>query len=388
MKPLHRPFVLCALAFLLVGSWLGVLMLPLLAGAADAGSAVAWPARLQAHGQAQIFGFCVVFTMGIALQMLGELLGARQSPVLVSLCLASMVAGTLGQAWAPASLWPALQLLSGLLFVAAVAGHRPPATTVKRNMAHSHFLRWGSLWLLAALAGNAVGWPLARVYELVLWGFLTLYILGVGLRVHPGMLGRSAPPPALQWTVLWLWNFGLVVMTWWPALGFFGAAPWLLASLLMLVAVAPWNAVQARSEWLPCYLQWSYGWLLLASIGRLCLEFYPHWAGAVKHAHASGFVLLMMVGMGLRLVPSFERKPLAWSPAYRGCFYALSAGVCLRVAGQAGWLPWALLPGGVLQMLGVAMFGLTLLATLLAPAAALSPAGWNSRGGTEAAGTA
>ena len=363
MKSSHRPYVLCSLTFLLGGTLLGLLLLPVLAGQGDARY---WVERLRAHGQMQVFGFCVLFTMGIAYQMLGELLSARQSPKLLKVCLGSMAMGTLGTGFYPLQVWPWLQMFSGILFLAGVARHRPAAGTVRRNVAHSHYLRWGSLWLLIALVLQVAGQPADCVLELTLWGFLSLCIMGVGLRVHPAMLGRSAPPAALQWSVLLLWNLGLLLT--WLSHPLPGASCLLLGASLLVAGLKPWPAGPSPHGWpLRAYLGWAYAWLVLACAGRLAMA-WPggpeHWAGAVKHAHASGFVLTMMVGMGLRLVPAFERKPLAWPPARWLCLLLLCPGGVLRVAGQAGLLPWALLPGGICQVLAVVLFAFTLLATL------------------------
>ena len=123
-------------------------------------------------------------------------------------------------------------------------------------------------------------------------------------------------------------------------------------------------------------------WLLVACLGRLAVA-WPggpaQWAGAVKHAHASGFVLTMMVGMGLRLVPAFERKPLAWPPARWLCLPLLSLGGMLRLAGQAGTWPGVLLPGAVLQTAAVLLFVGVLLVTMLVRhgGGELLDAGWS-----------
>ena len=374
MKPLHRPFIALALTFVLLGSGLGLLMLPRLANWSGPawwlGDGLDWVHRLHAHGPFQVFGFAVLFTMGIAYQMLAELLGARQSPGRLRVCLVAMAVGTLGDALSAWPLWAWLQFLSGLTFVVGVASHRPPVGTVRRNVAHSHYLRWGSLWLLAALLLHALQFPVARVYELVLWGFLSLYILGVGLRVHPAMFGRQPPPAKLQWAVLGLWNAALL-LTFVPHGGAPASLCWLLASLLFVGGMRPWAARPGKLDWpLTAYLSWSYLWLVLACAGRfgLAFELCPSdWAGAIKHAHASGFILIMMVGMGLRLVPAFERKPLAWPAARHLCLGFLVSGAGLRVAGQAGLWPWALVPGGALQMIGVLLFVGSLLATLVSP---------------------
>ncbi|MBX3171203.1 MAG: NnrS family protein [Candidatus Eremiobacteraeota bacterium] len=353
MAPLHRPFLNASLAFVVFGTLLGLLMLPFLAHW-QGWESLDWVAALRAHGQMQVFGFAVLFTMGIAYQMLGELLNARQSPTGLQACLGLMVVGTLGQALYPCSLWPWCQFFSGLIFVAGVARHRSPPGTVRRNLAHSHYLRWGSLWLLAALALNVWGAPAARVLELVLWGFLSLYILGVGLRVHPAMLNRTPPSARVQWTVLALWNLGLV-LSFWPALQFWCALSWTVASLLLVLCLRPWPRGPNKHDWpLPAYLGWSYAWLVTACLGRLLGP--DSWAGAIKHAHASGFVLTMMVGMGLRLVPAFERRTLAWPSARRLCLWLLAAGTVLRVLGQAGLLPGLLVPGGVLQFSALFLF--------------------------------
>ena len=96
------------------------------------GDGTDWVVRLRAHGPFQVLGFCVLFTMGVAYQMLGELLNARQSPARLAACLWLMLIGILGQAFTslPWFLW--LQLGSGLLFVSSVAGHRPAASVARQ----------------------------------------------------------------------------------------------------------------------------------------------------------------------------------------------------------------------------------------------------------------
>lgn len=217
--------------------------------------------------------------------------------------------------------------------------------------------------MLAALAMNAWGSPAPRVLELVLWGFLSLYILGVGLRVHPAMLNRTPPPAWVQWTVLGLWNLGLV-LSFWPNLAALSSLSWTAASLMLVCFLRPWALGPSKHDWpLPAYLGCSYGWLVVACVGRLLAP--EGWAGAVKHAHASGFVLTMMVGMGLRLVPAFERKALAWPVARRACLWLLTLGTLLRVLGQSGLVPALLVVGGVLQFSGLFFFVAALAATLL-----------------------
>jgi len=361
MRSLHRPFLSVSLAFVLLGSLLGLLMLPFLAHW-KGWEAFDWMGALRAHGPFQVFGFAVLFTMGIAYQMLGELLQARHSPGSLRVCLALMTLGTLGQACWPQRLWPWCQLLSGLIFVAGVAKHRPPTGTVRRNLAHSHFLRWGSLWLLVALLLNVLGAPIARVLELVLWGFLSLYILGVGLRIHPAMLNRSTPPEVVQWLVLLLWNLGLLA-TFSAQLEVAAALCWSAASLLLVAFLRPWPASPSKLDWpLTRYFSWSYGWLVASCLGRLLGP--DHWAGAIKHAHASGFVLMMMVGMGLRLVPAFERKQPGWPAARHLCLWIMVPGTLFRVLGQAGILPRLFILGGTLQFMGLLCFAIATAATL------------------------
>lgn len=365
MKPMYRAFVGVSLVFVLVGTLWGLLMLPFLAHW-KGWQSFDWVTALRVHGPLQVFGFCLLFTMGIANQMLGELLQARHSPVKMGACLLSMTVGTLGQAFWPLSLWPWLQFLAALIFVASVVSHRTPAATVLRNRAHSHFLRWGSLWLLLALLLNGLGTPIERVFELVLWGFLSLYIVGVGLRVHPSMLNRRAPPETVQWAILLLWNAGLVA-SFGPSLQIVAAACWSVASLLLMFYLRPWSLGLSNHDWpLTSYFSWSYGWLLVACLGRLLGP--ESWAGAIKHAHASGFVLTMMIGMGLRLVPAFERKPQAWPAARYLCLSLLAPGTFLRVLGQSGILPQVLVLGGTLQFLGLACFVVATAATLMSKA--------------------
>lgn len=286
----HMPFVVVSLVFLLTGTTLGWLL-----------PSHFTPTHLRMHGQFQVYGFCVLFTMGIAYQMLGELLGARHKPGRIHASLLCTAAGTVGVGFSGHIAWTFLQKLGVAFFLANTALARPPAPHVypRKGKAHPWFLLSGTMWLLVA-----------RTPEQVLWGFLSLYILGVGLRVHPGLLRVRAPAESLQWCILACWNAGLLTHN-----------PWLFGVCSMLILLAlrprPRNLVTAS-------VTASYAWLLIASILNALGD-----PGA-KHALGSGFVLLMIVGMAFRLLPAFAGRKAHPAPGWL-CLALLLGGVTVRV---------------------------------------------------------
>lgn len=304
------PFIPVALTFLLAGTTLGLLM-----------TRQFTVPRLRLHGQFQVYGFCLIFTMGVAYQMLGELLKARRQPLKVWASLLCTAGGTLGLGLglSPPTAWAAMQKLGFLMFLLAHSSARPPQPHVyaRKGKAQPFFMATGLLWLL-----------LATTPEQALWSFFPLYVLGVGFRIHPGLFRRKAPPEAVQWGVLGLWNAGLVSGQDWL---------FLLGAGLAVASLRPFP-----KDLTTMYIASSYAWLLFAVSLRLV-----HHAGA-RHAMGSGFLLLMIVGMAYRLLPAFQgRTRQSVLPAF--CLSLLLSGLTLRLFGPFGL-------GISLQAAGILLF--------------------------------
>lgn len=236
--------------------------------------------------------------------------------------------------------------------------------------------------------------------DLQIHGFATLMILGVSQRLLPAVYGFPAPSGRLSRACLVLLNLavvgeaaGLVLMRLsspaWAALWYgsvlvfagcvaalvrdwrvFGRAAeadrslkfvraayaWLLASLLMLVA-------------LPAY-QFAVLPAIRPDGAAAKLGFSHAYYGATRHAITVGFVSLMIVGVASKVVPTLRGAdpralPRLWVP-----FALLNAGCALRVVGQTAtdWADWVFpLAGvsGVLEVTGLAVWGAHLAGLML-----------------------
>jgi hypothetical protein len=326
---------------------------------------------LSAHGQLQVYGFVTLYTMGVAMLILPTFLRTALRPLwLVHACLLAMLIGISANLQGPSALGVLCQTLSILAFFGVLRVTRksaPKAGKARDPLSREHavFLATGTLWLLASPALSLL--DSTRALETVLWGFAGLYIAGIGLRVHPGMLGikgglyRSLLLPAAG-----LWNLALAVR--WTTVGQTWAWILLSAVLLFLHALRPFRASAisaAGGSWLRYYLRTSYLWLAVAVFMTLLSQTSsPHLAGAARHALGSGFVLTMMVGMGLRMIPAFEVRRLLWGPGPWVVYLLLILGTVSRVGAQAVGHLWIMALGGAVQLLAVLGFVILLLGTL------------------------
>lgn len=349
----HRPFLLVSLALSAVaGTGLG---LGMLLGWLGWVSTARYALLLSAHAQLQVYGFVSLFTMGVALLMLPRVLGAPLTPpALPPLSLVLMVAGIGANLAGPTPLGAALQSLSTLAFLLAMRATRRAAPARRRlplDRSHALYLATGALWLLVA-PGLALLHP-TRALETVLWGFAGLYIAGIGLRIHPSLLGVKGVREGLLIPAAGLWN-GALVLRW---LGFEAAWGWALAGGvgLFLLALRPFRASTlpaAGGAWVRAFVRTSYAWLV-AAVAMTCLGAVE---GATRHALATGFVLTMMMGMGLRMIPAFEVRRLVWTGAPWPLFALITAGTALRVGAQAAGEVALTALGGAVQVLAILLF--------------------------------
>ena len=212
MKP-HRAFIILSLALAatvgttlglwMVLGWLGLLAIP------------DFPALLATHAQLQVYGFVGLYTMGVAMMVLPTFLNTELQPgwlALVSLGL--MVCGIALNASGPTLAGGICQTLSTLAFLMVLRVTRksaPPRKSESTPLTRGHalYLATGSLWLMAspllALKDSTAA------LETVLWGFAGLFIAGIGLRVHTGILGIKGIHGSLLAPSAILWNLGLAL---------------------------------------------------------------------------------------------------------------------------------------------------------------------------------
>jgi hypothetical protein len=333
-------------------------MLAGLAGVVPMGS---WAAHLTAHGNLQVYGFVVLFTMGIALLVVPRLTGrALQHPALARGALVATAAGTLAAAFGLALPGAVLKVAGVVLFAAALRA-RPDGLTVgpsARVASHLLFTLSGTVWLALAAALSALRPGDPGPLELVLWGFATLYVMGVGLLAHPRIMSLPEPSLGLARAAALTWNLSLALRL--AHLALPAALAALAGAGLFLWALRPFRRPGPGAlapAWLTAHIQLSYAWLVV-----VCLLEVAAAAGLaslqtpLRHGLAVGFLLTMMTGMAYRIVPAHLGAPLPWPWLPWASLVLLQGGTGLRLAAQAASWKLAMLAGGAAQFVALLAF--------------------------------
>jgi hypothetical protein len=385
--------------------------------------------EVNAHGHAQIFGWVGLFVMGFAYQAFPRFKHTTLvCPPLALASLVLMLTGIVGRSVGEplASTWPqagtlavacswvevaAIGLFVGLILATWRASGKGLAF-------YDYYVLAALGWFILQAVGEAVYLAatlatqdhaallnLVRTWqgalrEMQIHGFALLMILGVSQRIFHNFYGFRKPRVALSVTALACLNLavvgevvGLVLM---QGAGHGWAAVWYAAVLLLACSVVAlvwdWRIFTSppeRDRSLK-FLRAAYVWLFVA-LGMLVLVpvyqfavlpalapasdaahigFSHAYYGAIRHAITVGFVSLMIVGMAAKVVPTLNGQDVhgltrLWAP-----FVLLNTGCALRVVGQtrtdftASAFPAAGV-SGILEVLGLALWGVHLWAVML-----------------------
>lgn len=414
LQKLVTVFICTGLVFLLLpGTFLGVWNLIEIGArhAAHAPSA-AW---IQAHGQAQIFGWIGTFIIGIGFYSLSKM--GRLRPFAVSRGWQSWALWTLGislhwltgvYGWQWRVMLPfsaALQVAGFLVFFWTVRRHgaksegaaekaRPMEVWMRVVVAATFAFLAALLWdlavsLCAAFAENTPTLPAPADAHLVLisaWGFLTMTVWGFNARWLPVFLGLPQPHGrGLLAAVAAL--IGAVLA------GVAGAA--VVCSLLLIAASLA--AIFALHIFQPSiqppklqnihpsfryFVRGAYVWLLIAATLSLFATLFDRHGGiggASRHALAVGFLATMVFCIGPRILPAFCGMRVLYSKNLMfGALALLNLGCLLRVCCEIQAyehnvaLAWKVLPiSAFVELAAVALFVLNLAATFTRPPAHL-----------------
>lgn len=391
---LARRFFLAGIAVTLTAgaAWGAILLLRIAAHGSFTALSIF---EVNAHGQAQIYGWVGLFVMGFAYLALPRLLGAPlPSARLAALSFPLMVTGialravtepfgpgrTAGLALAGAALElaaVALLLTVGLrILIRARARARTPALYVGAALAWFGLGAVFDLFHLARLLAAPGPEALLRqvaTYQLPLrsvqiHGLALMVIFGFTLWAGPALFGtrRLGDPLARRlWVALQLAVAGQVVFfvafmgsrealwagaLWVADLTLAGAAGVLLWNLGLLrrrradrgsgverpAAVTPSGGslkfLRAAHLWLLLYLAMLVAGPLWGAVTGL--GFSHAWHGAMRHAVTVGFVSLTIMGMTARVVPALLGLDPSRLPSLWAPFLLLNAGCALRVFGQ------------------------------------------------------
>lgn len=400
----YRPFFMAALLVIVtVGAGWGVLLLWKI-GVSGSFTGVTVH-EVNAHGHAQIMGWVGLFIMGFAYQAFPRLWRAPPPPVRVALVSLWVMLGGIGaRAMAmmfSAAAWSrpahgagvALEAAAGLIFLWLIirafvrSGQRvsPSAAFILAALVcfvgQILFSGWHVGALMAAPTRAALLEQIATyqapLRDVQIHGMAMLMIFGVGLHVFPAFFRFREVPERRAWRA-----FGLLTSAVVLEVGLFlgyratgshtlaGAllAPWMMLPVgawLLVGAWRPWASgepersrkfVLAAMVWLGV----SFG-LLLAMPAYLAMydgAFSHAYHGAIRHAITVGFVSMMIVGMGARVVAALNGLDTRTLTALWGPFVLIQLGCLLRVVLQIAtdWAP-AVFPmigvSGALELIGL-----------------------------------
>lgn len=408
---IYCPFFLAGMAVVLTaGAAWGVLLLWKISVAGSfAGVRVQ---EVNAHGHAQIMGWVALFIMGFAYQAFPRMwqVGLPAPGVSVAV-LAAALLGILGRSasmlfdatpWADPvhAAGATAQIAAVVTFVTQIGvafqrSRQPTKPYVGFIFAALGFMLIQcvySAWHTTRLMGapdrdsllDQIAVFQAPLRDMQIHGMAMLMIFGVGIRMFPAMFGLPEVGAKRGW---WAWHLlvGAVVLeigaflafqlTGVQALAGLLLVPWILLPIGAALIVWPWclwrpMAEAGGADRSAKFIRTAFAWLFISFAMLLLMPLYQvvsatafshAYHGAVRHAVTVGFVSMMIVGMGAKVVPTLRgidprTLPALWSP-----FVLLNVGCMLRVSLQilTDWTPAAfrLVPAsGVLEWLALAIW--------------------------------
>jgi len=348
--------------------------------------------EVNAHGHAQIMGWVGLFIMGFAYQAFPRMWQVDlPAPRLALLTWWFMLAGIAARstammasetAWASglhragaAVEIAAVAVFIGLLMTAFFSSRvrmQPYVGFVFAALVcfliQTVYSSWHIGQLIAAPTRDAllqqVAMFQASLRDIQIHGLGLMMILGVGIRMFPAIFGLPETPDRRGWTALGvlLAAIGLEVFlllayqtTGNRNLAYGMLLPWLMLPVGAGLIVGPWRLWRplpepGRSDRSGKFIRVAFAWLFL-SFGMLLLlpvyqaasgiAFSHAYYGAVRHAITVGFISMMIVGMGAKVVPTLRGIEPDRLPALWPTFVLLNVGCFWRVASQVmtDWLP-------------------------------------------------
>lgn len=414
--PLYPRFFLVGLAVTLTaGAGWGAWLLLRIARARDFTAPSIF--EINAHGQAQIYGWMGLFIMGFALQMFPAFWGVRLASTrlaraLLPLMALAVVGRTVGEA-RPVGPFATLAIAAGALQLAVVAAFVALLAVTAcqkgvRARAADLYIGAGLVWFLlstvldlrhlvltigapdrASLLAEIAVWQLP-LRDLQIHGLALSTILGVSMRVLPGLFGTPVVDerravrlfgPLQAMIVLEVALFpvamtsrrpALFVAVWLAWVGLAVCAALAVSSLrafarprFVVPRLSPLAFVRAAHVWLGVSLAMLVAgpfWSRLVDV-----PFSHAWHGATRHAITVGFVSLMIVGVASRVAPRPSGASAAAEAMPLAPFVLLNLGCTLRVTQQVltDVTPLAFPAAGASGLLEVA--GLVWWATWIVP---------------------
>lgn len=404
LSRLLMAYISSGLAFMLLpGTFLGVWNLIQISGRESVSSVS--PAWIQAHGHAQVFGWVGSFILGIGYYSIPKLRNAEKPAFGAAwACWIFWTVGA-GLRWAAnIYLWrwrillPAsavLELAALSIFFGTISQHCPEAKGKKQLEPWVWVVISASAgWLLVLVTNlyscfqlsiSGAGPALSHAFDqrylvLVAWGFLVPFVWGFSSKWMPVFLGLK--PVRWGWLLAALvLNFvgvGLTLLGWSaPATPLF-----VIAALLAIVGLAMFEPARQEAKTrgvhssFPLFIRLAYGWLLVAALLGVAAARWDSsggiW-GASRHALTVGFVAIMILAVGQRILPAFAGMRLLWSTKLMfASLGLLTLGCALRVSCEilayqryAPWA-WTILPiSALFELGGITAFAMNIFGTFI-----------------------
>ena len=397
-------FVTTGLIFMVLpGTFLGVWNLLQISGRESLASIS--PAWLQAHGHAQVFGWVGSFILGIGFYSIPKMRGGAKSSFGTAwICWAMWTAGVALRWAANVYLWEwrfllplsaSLELGAFLIFFRGVSHHRPEASGKEQLGPWIWVVISGSLGLLLVLAVNLGGCLFVsfrrtspafphlfdqRYLALMAWGFLVPFVWGFSAKWMTVFLGLKPLRPNLLLAAVVINLSGLALTI--AEIGAIGSWVFVIGVMLAIAALRMFepsvNEAKIRGvhSSFPFFVRMAYAWLLVAAalgVAATRWDISGGIWGASRHAFTVGFIAVMILSVGQRILPAFTGMRLLWSTRLMfvglvlltlGCTLRVSSEV-LAYQGYANWA-WSVLPvSALLELAGITVFAINIFGTFI-----------------------
>lgn len=397
-------YISSGLLFMLFpGTFLGVWNLLKISGRESVASIS--PAWLQAHGHAQVFGWIGSFILGIGFYSIPKLRGSARGAFRAAwICWFAWTVGVALRwtatvyAWHWQLLLPVagvLELAAFVIFIRAVSQHRPAGTgqgslepwvwvviSATSGLLLSLLMNLGGS-IYVAWRGSTPAFPHVfdqRYLVVLTWGFLVPFVWGFSAKWMSVFLGLPAFRPRLLAGAIAVNVSGIAVSlagqirvgTWFLVV----SAGLAIAGLRMFSAPQREPKIRGVHPSFPAFVRLAYVWLLVAALLGVVAALWDTsggiW-GASRHALTVGFISIMVLCVGQRVLPAFAGMRLLWSTRLMVAGLAfVSVGCTLRVSCEVlayqGWANWAwsILPvSALLELTGLSAFALNIFGTFL-----------------------
>ena len=376
-----------------------------------------------AHGHAMVFGFVGFFIMGFAYQAFPRFkhsslwrprLAFSALPLMIAGILVQTVAHLLSPPSLPLELVAAtLQTIAVVVFAVAIT---MTARLAKKPENYDRFIYASLAWFLLAAILNPIIFKLfelpatrdERLFNLAtfnipyrdiqLIGIALIMILGVSLRFLPHAYGLREPGKNWRSFLFWGLNGSLLLGTILFIVGMVGGNHWLLSiqwlttfALLAIAIGTPWQfrlfraVPQNEQDRGLKFIRAAHLWFILATAMLVLTPIYNFvvympltgshvpfshaFFGAYRHALTVGFIMMMIVGVSSKVVPTLSGVDVRRANALWPTFLLLNIGNVTRVTSQIAtdFFPSAYSVmgfSGFIEVLGLTLWGYELISNI------------------------